>query len=74
MDLYFEPCFVRKYSNKKRCRLADCDFDSLTLFTCAYCMSKHMDEDETQDWLRRPTCMRWYYEACFHYTKNEFFH
>ena len=51
MDFYFllngkEPCFTRKYSNKKRGGHVDYDVDSVALFACANCMAKHTDEDE----------------------------
>ena len=51
-----EPSFTQKYATQKRCRHADHDFDSLAQFrsTCAYCMEKHIDASETQDWLRCP--------------------
>ena len=46
-----ESCCTEKYTTKKRCRLADHDFDSHAQFRtiCAYCMEKHTDADETQD-------------------------
>ena len=51
-----EPCCTPKYAFKKRYGHVDHNFDSLALFrsTCAYCMEKHVDADETQDYLRCP--------------------
>ena len=30
-----------------------------------YCMEKHIDADETQDWLRCRMCRKLFHEVCF---------
>ena len=72
IDFFFlsnskEPCFTQIYTTKKHCGHVDGDFDSLAHFrsTCAYCMGKHMDVDETKAWLRCPVWVQWFHNACF---------
>ena len=62
-----EPCHSKTYSKKIGCGHIDRDFDSLAEFrsTCAYCLERHMEDDETEDWLRCPMCMQWFHEGCF---------
>lgn len=62
-----EPCYTKTYSTKIGCGHIDRDFDSLAQFrsTCAYCLGRHMEVDETEDWLRCPMCMQWFHEDCF---------
>ena len=43
-------CITQIYTTKKQCGHVDRDFDSLAQFrsTCAYCVGKHMDVQETK--------------------------
>ena len=58
-----EPCCTQKYTTKNRCRHVDHDFNfPLQLrITYTYCMEKHMNVDEIQDWLRCPMHMQWFH-------------
>ena len=61
-----EPGCTQKYTTRKRCAHVDHDFDFLAQFriTCTYCMEKHINADETQDWSRGALC------ACYGFMKG----
>ena len=49
------PCCTEKCTTKRR--YLEPQFRT----SGAYCMERHMDVDESQDWLRCPICMQWFH-------------
>ena len=71
VDFYFlsngkELYHTQSYSERK-CGHVKREYESLALFRspCAYCMKKYLEENETEDWLKCPTCRQWFHEKCF---------
>lgn len=66
---YTEQIYEKSKQQDKnlKCHHEEREFESLALLknTCAKCLGLYSYEEESEDWLKCPSCIQWFHESCF---------